>query len=160
MRRIAEIVSLAALAAIYWITYEALAGPGRLHDQVPTHFNLAGKPDAWGPPSMLLLLPIMATGLYLMMSLVSRFPSAFNYPVRVTAENRERLQTLALTMIGWLKAETMCLFAWIQWISIQVVRLQGKGFPAVAMPITAVVIFGTLVWFIVAMRKTAKARTA
>jgi hypothetical protein len=41
---------------------------------------------------------------------VARFPSAFNFPVGVTAENRPLLEALTLDMIAWLKMEMVCLF--------------------------------------------------
>jgi len=158
MRRILEAVSLAALAVLAWVTWSALAGPARLPGRIPTHFNLAGKPDGWGTPQMLLVLPIVAAVLYILITWVSRYPSAFNYPVRVTPANRARLEKLALGMTAWLKAETLCLFAWIQSATIESVR-RGRGeLPVALMPAALAVIFGTIGWHIVAMRRAARAR--
>jgi uncharacterized membrane protein len=151
MRKALEGIALAALAVQVWITFHALYGPFRLPDRIPTHFDLAGHPDRWGPQAMLPLLPAVAVAIYLLITLVARFPSAFNYPVPVTAENRLRLQALALDMIAWLKMEIVCLFAWMQWATIQAARQPQRGFPAALMPGTLLAVFATIAWFFAAM---------
>jgi uncharacterized membrane protein len=69
MRKTLEAISMGALAVLIWSTYRALTGPIRLPARIPTHFNLAGQPDSWGTPAMLLLLPALGVGLYLLMTL-------------------------------------------------------------------------------------------
>lgn len=155
MRKSLEAISLGALAVMFWETWRALNGPDCLTERIPIHFNLAGQPDGWGKPSMLLLLPVVALVLYLGLTLVARFPAAFNYPVKVTAENRPRLEALALGMIAWLKMEMVCLLAWIQWSTIEAARLGHGGLPPALLPVSLVALFGTMAWFIAAMRRTA-----
>lgn len=158
MRRSLEAIGLCALAWMAAITAQALYGPNRLPARIPTHFNLAGQPNGWSSPAMLLMLPGIAFAVYLLMSLVARWPQAFNYPVRVTPVNRARLEALALGMIAWLKVELACLFAWIQWASIHAARDPHRGFPAAAMPAALVAIFATIGWHITAMLRAAPAR--
>lgn len=140
-----------------WMTWHALYGPEPLPVRIPIHFDAAGNPNGWGSPSSLLELAAVAVVLYLGISLTARFPSAFNFPAQVTAENRPRLEALALDMIAWVKMEMICIFAWIQWFTIKVAR-QGKGaLPPVLLPICFVALFGITVWYIVAMRRAARA---
>ena len=94
MRKALEFLGLAALAVLIWITWSALQGPNRLPDHVPTHFDASGTPNAWGSPSGMILMPVLAGALYLVMSVVTRFPDAFHYPVRVTPQNIARLQAV------------------------------------------------------------------
>ena len=68
MRKTIEALGLMILGFLYWITYGALNGPERLPDRIPTHFNISGQPNAWGPPKMLWLLPVIGTGLYVLMT--------------------------------------------------------------------------------------------
>src|SRR5215471_4443663 len=110
MRKVLEIVSLAVLAAMLMATALALFGPTRLPDRIPTHFDLLGQPDRWGPPRILLVFPVIAAALYLFMTWVSRHPAAFSFPVRSTPRNRRQLEELTLSMIAWLKTEVVCLF--------------------------------------------------
>ena len=101
----------------------------------------------------------MAVSLYLVMTLVAQFPSAFNYPVRVTAENRARLQALALSMITFIKVEMVCLFAGIQWSIVDGVRQQRFTLSPALVPLSIVVIFGTVGWHIVAIFRAARPQT-
>jgi len=81
MRKSLEAVALAALAFQAWITYRAFFGPDPLPAKIPTHFDAAGNPNAWGSPATLLFLPAIAVFIYLLFTVVTRFPSAFNYSV-------------------------------------------------------------------------------
>jgi hypothetical protein len=155
MRKSLESISLAALAFMFWLYWSARFGPGRLTGSIPTHFNFAGQPDAWGKPTMLPVLPVVAAATYLLITLVARFSSTFNFPVKVTAENRPRLEALTLDMLVWLKMEIVCLFAWIQWSTIEVSRQGRGGLSPALLPVFLVAIFGTIGWFIVAMRRAA-----
>ena len=156
MRKQLEAISLAVLALMAWITWQAFHGPTPLPERVPTHFDAAGNANGWGSPSTLLLLPAVAAGLYLLISVVALFPAAFNYPVRVTVENRARLQSLTLQMIAWLKAELVCLFTWIQWLILKFVR-EGHGrLSPLAMGLFLAAVFGTLGWHMMAIFRAAR----
>lgn len=158
MRKGLEFVAVAALAGLWIMSAYALLGPGRLPDRIPTHIDLAGKADGWGSPQALWIFPGFGTVLYAGMTLVARFPEAFNYPVRVTPANQAVLQGLALGLIAWLKAEVVCLFAVIQYMTIETAR-NGRGalFPF-SMPAAIVVVFATIGWYVIAMRRAARTR--
>jgi uncharacterized membrane protein len=156
MRKTLEAIGLGALAVLFWVTYRALYGSDPLPDRIPTHFDIAGQPNGWGAPSALWLLPAVAVSLYLIMTLVAQFPSAFNYPVRVTIENRARLQALALSMIVAIKVEMVCLFACIQWSIVDGVRQGRFTLSPALVPLSIVVIFATAGWHIVAIFRAAQ----
>ncbi|MFZ0745496.1 MAG: DUF1648 domain-containing protein [Terracidiphilus sp.] len=159
MRKSLEAIGLVALAMLVWMTYQAFAGSEPLPDRIPTHFDMAGNPNGWGSPAMLILLPVLAVALYLVMTVVSRFPSAFNYSVRVTAENRIRLQELTLNMLAWIKTELACMFAVLQWWMIQAAR-NGQGrLPPLLTPGFIVLILATAGWHIVAVLRAASAKS-
>lgn len=157
MRKSLNSIGIAALAFLFWITYGAFYGAGRLPARIPTHFGFDGRPNGWGSPSMLWLFPALALALYVGMTVVARYPATFNYPARVTAENRPRLEALAIQMIGWLKTEIVCLFAWIQWTIVESARGGRLRMRPVEMPLFLLVIFGTIGWHVVAMRRAARA---
>lgn len=156
MRKALDIVSLIGLGILAWVTVDVLAGPHRLPGRIPTHFGLSGQPDAWGTPWLLLFLPIAACLLYLLMTLVAHYPGSFNYPVRVTAGNIDRLQKLALQMIAWLKTEVVWLFACIQVLAVHAARTgHSCGLSSWLMPAALGVVFGTIIGYVVAMRRSA-----
>jgi uncharacterized membrane protein YjgN (DUF898 family) len=157
MRKILDAISLGVLAVMFWTAWSSLYGPNRLPGRIPTHFDFAGHANRWGSPSVFMfVLPVVALALYLGMTVVERFPSAFNYPVRVTDENHPRLEALTLSMIGWLKAEVICLFACIQESSIEAARHGSGGLSPLLLPACLFVIFGTIAWHFVAMRRVSR----
>jgi hypothetical protein len=156
MRKILEFVSLAALAVTLWVTAKEMVGPSRLTGRIPVHFNAAGQPDAWGSTASLLAVPILALVLYVLMTLVARYPAAFNFPVRVSPANRGQLEGLALQMISWLKAEVLCLFAWVQGTTVASATGGEAHLSLWFMPITLVAVFATIGWYVAAMLKAGK----
>jgi len=156
MRRNLEIVALAVFAFLVWITFAAFYGPNRLPERIPIHFAKGGQPNGWGSPGGLWMLPLIAIVVYGLMSLVAQFPSAFNYPVRVTEQNRARMEELTLRMIAWLKLEIACLFTCIQWLIIQGARQGTLTLSPLVVPPCIAVIFFTIGWHIVAMFRSAR----
>ncbi len=156
MRRTLEAIGLGGLAVLFWITYSVFNGPNPLPDRIPTHFDAAGDPNGWGSPNMLWLLPVIGASLYLVITVISQFPTSFRYSVQVTEANRARLQGVTLSMLAWLKAELVGLFAVLQWWMIQAARSsQGRISPWL-MPGFLVVVFATAGWHVVAHFQAAK----
>jgi hypothetical protein len=155
MRKILEAISLTTLAILLWITYAALYGPHPLTGPIPAHFDLAGRPNAYGPLWTLLILPCVAIVLYLLITAVSRNAAVFNYPVRVTRQNQARLQHLALSMIAFIKAETVTLFALIQFLTIESARQLHSVLPQSPMLAGIGLILSTIALHILAMRRSA-----
>jgi uncharacterized membrane protein len=86
--RIAEIAGGVLISA--FVVFAAVVVP-RLPAAVPVHFGADGRPDAWGAPSSLLLLPALGVVLYLGLSVLQRYPQIYNYPTIVTRENAAAL---------------------------------------------------------------------
>jgi uncharacterized membrane protein len=157
MRKTLESAALLLLLFTWAVTARAIVGRNPLPARIPTHFNAAGQPDGWGTPGMLWLLPVVAAIIYMLMTLVSRYPGAFNFPMRTAPAARRQLEGLALNLIGWLKAEVIGLFAWIQYETVQLAR-RGQGtLSTLFLPAVMVVVFGTIAWHIAAMRRVARA---
>jgi len=139
------VFSLAGLTLIFWMTWEAFNGPVPLPERVPTHFDASGNANTWGPPGTLWFLPVIAVALYLIITVISLLPTGFRSAViRVTAENRARLESLTHQMVAWIKLELVCLFAWIQWSILQSVREGSGGISPLVAPVFVVVVFATL----------------
>ena len=156
MRKTLEVASWLVLLIPWTVTAQAILGPDPLPQRIPTHFDMAGKPNGWGTPGMLWVLPAMATGIFLFMTLVARFPAAFNFPMRVPPRARPQLEAIALNMISWLKVEVVGLFAWIQYGTIRMVRQgQGRLSPA-SVPLLLLIVFATIAWHMVRMGRAAR----
>ncbi len=119
MRKWLEGFALLALGLHIAVTVRALFGDDHLPSRIPIHFDAMGQPDAWGSPAMLIWLPAITLIIYLLFTVVTQSPGTFNYPVRVNVFNRQRVQSLALDMMAWLKVEVVSLLTWMQWATLQ-----------------------------------------
>jgi uncharacterized membrane protein len=156
MRKSLEIVGLGMLAILYWITWAAISGPNPLPARIPTHFDISGTPNGWGSPKMLFLLPIVASCVYLLITVLASIPAAFHYSIRVNPENLPGLQEKTRRMISWIKLEMACLFTYVQWSIIQAARDSQWHMSPLMIPIFLVVVFGTVGWHLVAILSAAK----
>jgi hypothetical protein len=158
MHKTLEAISLATFVFQAWITGSALYGAHRLSEKIPIHFDMASHVDGWGSPATLLIFPAITVPFYLLFTLAKkRLLEATSYPVEVTDENRGRLEALYLDLLTWIKAEVVCLFAWIQWDVIAAARLQQLQLSAVALvggPL--VVLLTTVIWYNLAMRRAGR----
>jgi uncharacterized membrane protein len=157
MRKLLQLISLLALAALWLLTWQALHGSTPLPTRIPTHFDIAGNPNAWGSAgNSLFILPAVATAVFLLIGLVSLNPASFNYPVRITPQNRERLQSLALQLIACIQAESTILLAILQYSILQAFRAGHFSLNPFLIPIGVAVILLTTIGHIIAMRRTAR----
>jgi uncharacterized membrane protein len=159
VRKTLEVVGLGMLAVLYWITYAALHGSERLPDRIPTHFDISGQPNAWGPPDFLWFLPAVAAGIYLLMTVLGniRF-RRYNLPVPVTEANLPFIQEQTILMVAWIKCEMLCLFTYLQWSIIQSARDGAFRLSPLLIPVFLVVIFSTVGWCLTTMIRGAKTR--
>ena len=159
MRKSLEFVGLGMLAVLYWMTWSALNGPNPLPARIPTHFDISGTPNAWGSPQILLLLPIVGTGVYLLITILASIPAAFHYSFRVEPENLSVVQDMTRTMTSWIKLEMICLFIYLQWSIIQAARDRQWHMSPLMVPVFLVVVFATVGWHLVSILSRAKSRT-
>jgi len=120
---------------------------------VPTHFGVAGLPDAWGAKSSLFLLPAIAGGLYIMLGAASRYPTLYNYPVRITEENYQTQFILARYLLSSLKTEIIWIFACLNYLSVLTALRIRSGLGIHFIPVTLLIIFTTIgIYFSQALR--------
>jgi uncharacterized membrane protein len=159
MRRTMEAICLGLLAVIFWFTYSALHGTERLPDRVPTHFDVSGQPNAWGSADFLWFLPIVATGVYVLLTVLGsiRF-RRYNLPVRVTEANLPFIQDQTILMMAWIKCEILSLFVYVQWSIVQSARNGAFRLSPLLIPVFLAVIFSTVGWHLVALVRGARMR--
>ena len=110
MRRILEIV--ASVAVIVLILLPVLFYP-QLPQQIPIHFDAAGRPDAYGDRSLIWWLPAIGTVLYAGLSLLGRLPPAARPPRQASGRAAAIRYHDGKHLLQYLKAITLLLFAYL-----------------------------------------------
>ena len=134
---------LIALWAITIINYSSLP------DTIPTHFNAAGEADGFGSKATILSLPVIASLLFIGLTVLNRFPHVFNYPTAITQDNALRLYTLATRMLRYLKLVLVLVFGGIEFMTIQNATGKAAGLGVWFLPLTLVLIFIPLIFFVI-----------
>lgn len=92
----------------------------QIPETVPTHFNGAGEPDAWGHKATLWILPVTMTPVMFLLLWVSRKPSKFNYPYEVTPERAAQIYRKARLSLRLMALVTTLMTLYISWRSVQI----------------------------------------
>jgi glucosylceramidase len=89
-----------SLALLWFITLRLWV---QLPEQIPIHFDMALRPDAYGDKNELLVLALVGSALFLGMTMLNKYPHYFNYPVPITPENAKSEYTKATRVLRLLK---------------------------------------------------------
>ena len=110
VKRIRLVTNIIGLVLIFGYALTLAILWKNIPQRVATHFNALGEADAFGSKSSLLLEFLLLIGIFLLLAVIERFPSAWNFPVRMTVENRGRLLLIGAVMLGALKILVVGLF--------------------------------------------------
>ena len=126
----------------------AISAYGGLPDRIPTHFNFAGKPDAWSNKNVFsfFLLPAVQTFLVILLVWLRKYPYLYNFPHK--REVREWPEKYSRPVYDFLKKFMLILafllnamFTLIQFMVINAARSGEIG--RMANPI---IILITIIW--------------
>jgi uncharacterized membrane protein len=92
-----------------------------LPTRLPSHFNIYGQPDLYRDKSAILIFPFLSLVLYIGLTILNKFPNVFNYPVKITNENAERLYTIGTKTIRILKFVIIATFFFLTYRTIKIV---------------------------------------
>lgn len=143
-----------ALELLGWLALIALWGLTLVHfsdlpNTIPTHYNAAGKIDAYGSKNTIFILPIIGSVLFAGLTVLNRFPHIFNYPTEITPDNALRQYTNATRMIRVLKFVLVFIFVLIQLKTMQSAIGNTNGLGIWFLPATLLLIFIPLAYFVV-----------
>ena len=146
-----EIIGWLLIFAIWGLAFYKFDS---LPDIIPTHYNGSGVPDGFGDKWMFLTLSLVATVLFVAMTVLNKFPHIFNYPTYITVENAVKQYTNATRLIRYLKVIIVAVFGLIAYQTIRNINGQTEGLGAWFLPLTMVLIFIPLFYFIIKSFKT------
>lgn len=112
-----EVITIALLLT-YWATL-LLTYPS-LPEKIPIHFNYKGEIDNVASKGSIILLPIISTLVYALLSVLAKYPENFNYTEVITAENAQRNYTQATRILRFTKLGVIVLFMIIDYYTIEI----------------------------------------
>ncbi len=115
--RIIDALSYAALITLFAIS---LAFYFDLPEEIPYHYGFSGTPDAFSGKNSIWILPGVGALIIIGISLLSKIPSVFNYPVKITAQNAAKQYSMAIRFLGLLKLLIGWFFCVLNYQSIQI----------------------------------------
>ncbi len=142
---IMEVVGWTSIIGIWVIT---LINYSSLPETIPIHFNGAGEADGFGGKATILTLPIVATILFISMSILNKYPQIFNYPTTITDENALAQYTGATRLIRSIKLIIVLIFAVISYKTIQTATNKADGLGLWFLPTILALIFIPMVYYV------------
>ncbi len=123
-------------------------------DEIPIHWNLAGKADRFGDKVYILPFSIVPTVLFFGLTILNEYPHVFNYPTDITEENALSQYRNATRLIRYLKFIIVVIFQLMALETISYVN-GDKGFGIWFQPMMAL-FFTPLLYFVIRSFKMAK----
>lgn len=107
-----------------------------LPDTIPIHFNASGHADGYGNKSTFFILPVIGTLIFILLSVLNKYPHIFNYPVNITEENAYRQYSNATRLVRYIKFSVEFTFLVIVWGIIQTAHGKSGGLGVWQLPLT------------------------
>ena len=105
------IMNIIGVLALLGSTLFVIIMWSQIPDQIPTHYNFAGEADGYGGKGSLIFMMVLAWFMFILITVLMRFPNTWNMPVKVTAENKARLYSITRAMLEVIKMLVSLLFA-------------------------------------------------
>ena len=119
-----EVLTMAAMGA--YLVY-IIFSYTKLPAQIPFHFGPSGEPDAWSSKATIFMLPAIALFIYILLTVINKYPHTFNYLAKITPENAAFHYQKACSLIVRLKAAIVFSFMYISWRTIAITEGRATG---------------------------------
>lgn len=116
--------------------------------EVPAHYNAAGEVDRWGSKWELVIDPLIASTMWISMTVLEKYPHVYNYP-RLTKENVRAQYRNARQMLNVVKNILTLIFAYITWKDLQVSLGHAEAIGPLFVPFFFIILFGPMIFFII-----------
>ena len=107
------IIEIAGLVAFLFMWILLFATYSGLPDLITTPFNISGQEDVFREKSTVFNLPLCATFLFVVTTILSRFPRISSYPVVITESNAFLQYSYGARLIRCLKLTIVLFFVYI-----------------------------------------------
>ena len=124
-----------------------------LPEIIPTHYNIKGEVNNLGKKSTLIILPIVATIIFVGVSIVSKFPHLMNYPIEITNENAEKQYQISTRLLRILKISIVIIFSLILYSTILHTSKNSQDLGKWFLPSVLILIFIPIFYFLIKASK-------
>ncbi len=138
---VAEAIALLFLLFSFltlWLNWSSLS------ETIPIKFNFAGEPVGRGNKKGLLNFQFAIALIYLLITVVSRFPRWYRYPWKITVQNAARQYKIHRSFFLWLKVFCMGGMSYTTWGAIRVALGRAEGMGTFYMPMSIIILFAML----------------
>ena len=119
--------TIAALGLIASFAVALITLPG-LPERIPVHFDFRGNPDRYGSRWMILLVPLINTGIYAMLTVFARLDRRwYSFPRASSERGRQQQVRLIRILLGMLNMEITWIFTALA-LEVAVVAHGHEGF--------------------------------
>ena len=130
-------VNTACLILLSGVVLYLAVNWSQIPQQIPGHYDIYGVVDRWASKGELLIPLIVGWILFIVLTVVERYPQIWNTGVTVTPENRERVYRVLKNMLGTLKLIMCAVFTFLTLSSAT-----GKGLSIWFLPVFLGLTFG------------------
>lgn len=126
----------------------------QLPEKIPGHYNAMGEVNRWGNKREIFTVPIVSIILYAFITVITFFPQIWNVSVQITNENKEAVYRCVRSLIILTKIEMLGTFFYLT-----IFMGYSKQLPMTFLPVMLLIIFGTIIFFIIRILKIGKEKT-
>src|SRR5690606_3397029 len=130
---VVEIISYLLLIAFWMVTIVSFQ---HLPEEIPTHYNALGEADAFGDKETIFMLPVIATLLFILLTVVGNYPHTFSYAVEITKENDGKQYENAVWLMRILRVLITLIFFFIAYQTILIALEKAFDLGAWFLPVT------------------------
>lgn len=112
----------------------------QMPEQIPLHYDFVGNVTDYGGKAAIIPIVVIAWVIFILMTVLVKFPKTWNIPVAITKENFERVYSITRGMMEVVKLEAVLLMA----VTI-ISSVRGAELPWIIMIIMMVIITLTVV---------------
>ncbi len=98
-----KIIEGMALIVFISIWVMVIYSYNKLPQIIPVHFDLSGNVDRMGDKSSIFTLPFIASFIYLLLTVLNKYPHMFNYIGEITLDNAKSQYTFATRLLMVIK---------------------------------------------------------
>jgi uncharacterized membrane protein len=142
-----------SLLGLVFIWIFCIAEYAKLPEIIPTHFNVQGEADDHGSKASIFILPAIISLVYILLTILNKYPHLFNYPQTITADNAKEAYTKATQLLRIIK---LIIIVFTVIIMLDMVRSAKDGHSKLTWWIIPVFILAMIIPVIISVKSAFK----